>query len=130
MLKLLSFMAGLSPVLVLLMGLGGGGGLTFLYTKFIHDPQLIHEVQRAERDACTIRTQDAANKAEAAERARQQAVTADALRAYQEALDARERLASELQDQIEQGISDYDKLLVEQGRSCPLTDADIERLRQ
>jgi hypothetical protein len=72
---------------------------------------------------------DAAHKAEAAERARQQAIAADALRAYQEAVDARQRLTEAMQDQIAQQEIDYEKKLADQGRSCTLDDCDLEFLR-
>lgn len=130
---MLAFLGRLAPTLVLVLGLAGGGVLTggagWLYTTLIHDPQLVRETKRAADDACTIRTMDAANKATAAERDRQQAAAQAAEDAYQAAIDARARLEQAVQDQHEQEIADYEKQLTAQGRSCTLDDGDLEFLR-
>lgn len=130
---ILAFLARLSPTAVVVLGLLGGsavtGGAGYLYTTFIHDPQLVRETKRAADDACTIRTMDAANRAEAAERARQQAAAQAAEDAYQAAIEARQKLVEATQDALAQQEADYQQQIDAQGRQCTLDDGDLKFLR-
>lgn len=130
---MLALIRTLGPVVALVIGLAGGGtiigGLAYVYNVLIDNPGIAREATARANDACTIRTQEAAHKAEIAERARQEAVTRDAVKAYQDAIAARDRLASQLQDQLEQGIADNEKRLMDEGRSCTLDDADVQWLK-
>lgn len=121
--------AALKGAAIILPLLGGGvvaGAGFWLYDTFIDDPN----IRKTEQDACTIRTMDAANRAEKAERDRQAASVAAANEAYSAALAAieRARLASEAQ--MEQEIADYERELEATGRSCPLSVDDLEWLRK
>jgi hypothetical protein len=130
---MLAVIRTLGPVVALVLGLAGGGTLigaaAYFYNVLIDNPQVAKAATDRANDACTIRVQAAAHDAEAAERARQQVVTADALRAYQEAVDARQKLTEAMQDQLQQQEIDYEKKLSDQGRSCTLDDNDLEFLR-
>ena len=80
-------------------------------------------------DAATIRVMDAAKRAEDAERARQQRAGSEALRIYREALANSQRAAEAAQTRFEQEIATYEAELVSQGRSCPVTQRDLEWVR-
>lgn len=130
---ILAFLGRLAPQAVLLIGLAGGGtiigGLGWAYNVLIDNPQVAREATARANDACTIRTMDAANKARDAERARQQAIMADALRAYQQAVEARQQQLDATQDQMAQQEADYEQQLEGQGRYCTLDDGDLKFLR-
>ncbi len=95
---------------------------------WIDRPAIIHEATARADDACTIRTQDAANRAEQAARARQQAASAEARRIYDAALAASEQLAQSAQTALDEEIADRETLLANEGRSCSLTDDDLRWL--
>ena len=71
---------GLSPaVIAILAGLLGSGlsfGAAKLWNDWIDNPGIVREATNRAEDACTIRTQDAAARAEAAERLKQQRMNA------------------------------------------------------
>ena len=123
----------LGPMLIPVLLSGGvafGAGWFAHGLKFdwIDRPSIIREATASADAACAVRTMDAANRAEQAERARQERVSADAQRIYQEALDASQRAAQAAQSQFEMEIEVYEHQLVAEGRSCPLSPADVERL--
>lgn len=94
----------------------------------IERPRIEQAATDKANDAATIRIMDAARRAEAAERERQQRAGAEALRIYREALANSQRAAEEAQTRLEQEIAAYEAELVSQGRSCVFTDADIDWL--
>lgn len=120
-----------------LLGIGGGavaGGAAGwfgrdLVAKNIEIPLIVKTTTERERDACTIRTMDAAGRAEAAERERQrqirEALAADADRLWAQR-DAEQSLRN---DQLEQEIADHEAETLAAGRSCPLDDATARWLR-
>lgn len=87
-------------------------------------------IERALNDAATIRIMDAARQATQAERTRQQAASASALRIYKEAIDATKRAAQAREAQIEQENRAYVALLLAEGRSSVWTDLDLDERRQ
>lgn len=91
----------------------------------IERPQIEQAATQKANDAATIRIMDAAKRAEAAERERQQRVGAEAARIYREALTNSQRAADEARTRLEQENADYAAELASQGRSSVLTDADI-----
>ena len=94
----------------------------------IERPRIEQAATDKANDAATIRVMDAAKRAEAAERERQQRAGAEALRIYREALANSQWAAEEAQTRLEQEIAAYEAELVSQGRSCVFTDADIDWL--
>lgn len=131
---MLRFLASISPVAVLLIGAvpaftAGwfGHGVKF---DWIDRPLIIREATATADAACAIRTMDAANRAEQAERARQSRASAEALRIYREALDASQRAAQAAEAQFETEVQAYEHQLALEGRSCPLSPVDIERVQQ
>ena len=121
---------GLSPALVAGVSLFGGMGLALAgfmaWNATIDNPSLW---ARAE-DACTIRTMDAANRAEKAERDRQAALVRTATEAYEAAFAAQERERRLTEQQLETERSRYELVLEGEGRRCGLEPGDIEWLRQ
>lgn len=119
-----------APVLLasLVVGLASLSG-AWLWNELIDNPHVRQMVRVEERAACTIRTQEAAAAAEKAERARQVAAGAKALKEYRERAEARERLHAEVQDQLEAEIAENEARLAEAGRSCLADQSDIEWLR-
>jgi|SRR5215217_4825332 len=131
---MLRFLTSISPVAVLLIGAvpaftAGwlGHGVKFAW---VDRPSIIREATATADAACAIRTMDAANRAEQAERARQSRASAEALRIYREALDASQRAAQAAEAQFEEEVQAYEHQLAIEGRSCPLSDADIISLQQ
>lgn len=131
MLKLLS---SLSPAVALVLGalpaLAIGWGARDAKFAWLDRPTIIREATATADAACAIRTMDAANRAEQAERARQSRANAEALRIYEEALDASQRAAQAAQTQFEMEIEAYEHQLAAEGRSCQLTGADIDWLHE
>jgi len=133
MLKLLGLLLGLSPsILAIVAGLGGagvGGAGVWALHEFIIDPSIRrYERDRAE-DACTIRTMDAANKAESAERQRQQDQADRTLKLYQDEVAAREEARARELESLEDENARYAAQLAVEGRSCPLSQSDVDRVR-
>ena len=130
---MLKFLASVSPIAVLLAGAIPAGAIGWFShgVKFelLDRPAIAQEATARADDAAAIRIMDAANRAEAAERIHQQAANAEALRLYREALANSQREAAETANQLEQEIADYEAKLAVEGRSCRLTDGDIEWLR-
>lgn len=131
---MLRFLASISPMAVLLIGAipaftAGwfGHGVKFAW---IDRPSIIREATATADAACAIRTMDAANRAEQAERARQSRASAEALRIYREALDASQRAAQAAEAQFETEVQAYEHQLALEGRSCPITDADLRMLER
>lgn len=117
------------PLLAMLASGGLSIGAAWLWNEFIDNPHVRELVRVEERAACTIRTQEAARAAEAAERARQVAAGAKALKDYRERAEARARLQAEVQDQLEAEIAENEARLAAAGRSCLADQSDIEWLR-
>lgn len=95
---------------------------------WIDRPAIIREATAQANNACTIRTLDAANRAEQAERQRQRQINADVVRVYEQALRASEAENAAIDQQRTQEIADYEKELAEAGRNCPIGDRDLEWL--
>lgn len=117
--------AGLSAAII--------GGSTGWFSRglifdHIERPAIVQAASDKANDAATIRIMDAAKRAEDAERERQQRAGAEALRIYREALANSERAALEARTQLDQEIADYEVELATEGRSCVLTDTDIDWL--
>lgn len=93
-------------------------------------PAIIREATATADAACAIRTMDAANRAEQAERARQRAANADARRLYEEALNASQRAALAAETQLEQENIAYAAQLDAAGRSCDWTELDLDERDQ
>lgn len=129
---MIRLLANLSPVLVLLVGavpaFAAGWFAHGVKFDWVDRPAITREAAAAADSACAIRTMDAANRAEQAARARHSAANAEAMRMYREALDASQRTALAAESQLEKEISDHETELGAAGRSCVLTDADIDWL--
>ena len=84
---MLKLLASISPIAVLLIGalpsLAIGWGAREAKFAWLDRPAIIREATATADAACAIRTMDAANRAEQAERARQSRVNAEALRIYE-----------------------------------------------
>ena len=133
-LAILSRLAPFAPMLAsgaVCLALGSGAGWTArdLIAKNIEIPALTATIERRERDACTIRTLDAASKAEAAERQRQETAGRAALDSYRQVAEARARQQGEIQDKLEQEIAENEAALAAQGRSCIANADDVRWLR-
>jgi hypothetical protein len=130
MLGILRAFFSLSPALVAGVSLFVGAGLALpgfmAWNAWVDNPQL---QQRAD-DACTIRTQHAADSAEAAERARQRAISDAAADAYNAAVRAQEATRAGLQHTLEQERLDYAHELEAAGRACHLDSVDADWLRR
>jgi hypothetical protein len=131
---MLRFLASISPVAVLLIGalpsLAIGWGAREAKFAWLDRPAIIREATATADAACAIRAMDAANRAEQAERARQSRANAEALRIYDEALKASQRAAQAAESQFEQEIQAYEHQLDAEGRSCLLTQPDIDWLHE
>jgi parvulin-like peptidyl-prolyl isomerase len=129
---MIRWLASVSPAAVLLAGAIPAGALGWFAhgVKFelLDRPAIVREATAAADAACAIRTMDAANRAQQAERDRQTRASAEALRIYQAALDANERAAIAAQTQLEKEIAANEAILEAEGRGCRLNGADIVRL--
>ena len=124
-----SWIRGLSSTVTLAAGGIAGAVIVFsalrLWDVAVDDPAvrreaLIGYVRQAEYEA---------EKAKAEEAARQRDAAARAAKSYADILaDVRGREAT-AREQLEQRIADYEQELSAAGRSCRLTDRDIEWLR-
>jgi hypothetical protein len=134
MLKVLAFLLSMSPgLLAAVTGSGGallGAGGVWALHAFVIDPNIRAFERARAADACTIKTLDAANRAEAAERARQDARNSAALKAYQDEVSAREARRVQELEAMEDDLAGYRKELADQGRTCPLDLSDVERVRR
>ncbi len=130
---MLRALASLSPIIVLLIGaLPSGLAAWFAHgVKFdlFDRPAIVSEATNRANDAATIRIMDAANKAQQAERSRQLAAGAEALRIWREALEATERAASAEKAQLEQENQAYAAQLKAEGRGSPWTQRDLDERR-
>ncbi len=130
---MLRFLANISPVAVLLLGAIPAGAVAWfshgLKFEVFDRPAIIREATIRADDACTIRTMEAANRAESVERERQRAAGAKALTDFAQRNIA-ENLEREAQiSQLEQEIADYETQLAETGRSCLLDSGAVDWLR-
>ena len=127
---MIRWLASISPVAVLLIGalpsLAIGWGAREAKFAWLDRPAIIREATATADAACAIRTMDAANRAEQAERTRQSRANAEALRIYREALDASERAALAAETQLEQENLAYAAQLDAAGRSCVWTELDLD----
>ncbi len=112
----------------LVAGPAGWFGRGVIFDHF-ERPAIIEAATSKANDAATIRIMDAANRAEAAEREKQQRAGAEALRIYRAALASSERAAEEAQTRMEMEINAYEIELAQEGRSCPVTRRDLEWVR-
>jgi hypothetical protein len=119
---LLPVLAGAIPAFA------GGWFAHGLKFDLIDRPAIIREATVRADDACTIRTQAAANRAEQIERARQLAANAEARRIYEAALTNSELLAEAAQTALDKEIADREAILASEGRSCSFTDDDLRWL--
>lgn len=103
-------------------------GGAWLWNELVDNPHVRELVRIEERAACTIRTQEAAATAEAAERRRQQSAGAKALDDYRKQAEARLRLHAEVQDQLEAEIVQNEARLAAAGRSCLADQSDVDWL--
>lgn len=137
---MLSFLTGLPAIAVLLIGLLGGGAVTggiggvafWAWSTFVEAPRVAIAVKAATDradDACTIRTQAAADAATTAAEAHQQQVSDDALRIYQAAVDQQAAAKQAAEDELSQEIEAHDAELRKAGRSFIVTDGDFDWLR-
>ncbi len=131
---MLTLIRTLGPVAAMLIGLVGGGGLIgaagWAFNEWVDNPHVRELAVQKERDVCVIRTMDAANRAEAAERERQRVVLADAIAAYRAALDAGDAARRAAETARDQERADYEQKLRDAGLSDVLTDGDFEWLRR
>lgn len=131
---MLALIRTLGPVAAMLVGLAGGTGLAgaaaWTFNEWIDNPHVRALATQKERDACVIRTMDAANRAEAAERTRQRAVLADAINAYEAAIDAGNAARRAAETARDQERADYEQKLREDGLSDVVTGSDFEWLRR
>ncbi|KRA44713.1 hypothetical protein [Devosia sp. Root635] len=118
--------AALSASLV--AGSAGWFGRGLIFDNF-ERPAIIEAATDKANDAATIRVMDAANRAEAAERARMQRASAEALRIYKEALATSERATVEAQTRLDQEIAAYEAELAAAGLSRTVTRRDLEWVR-
>ena len=131
--RIIGFFLGLSPGL--LAGVFGIGGASLavagfmLWNELIDNPYIRNFERARAEDACTIRTMEAANIAEAAERQRQQRASNAAIEAYRLALADREKASALAEEKFEQESADYEAELNATGRACILDLSDIDRLR-
>lgn len=131
---MLALIRTLGPVVAMIIGVVGGGavigGLGTLYNIYIDNPQVERLATARANDACTIRTMAAANEARIETEARVRAATDAALKAYQAAVDEKQALQEQIQDQLAQENADYEKQLEAENRSCPLSSGDLDFLRK
>jgi hypothetical protein len=131
---MIRWLASISPVALLLVGIIPAATVGWFAhgVKFslLDRPAIIREATAAADSACAVRTMEAASRAEQAERARQTRVNAETTRIYQEALDASQRAAAAAESQFELEVQAYEHQLAAEGRSCVVTDADIDWLHQ
>lgn len=127
---LLRIFLSLSPALVAGVSLLGGAGAALagfmVWNMLVDNPQIW---ARAD-DACTIKTQDAADRAETAERARQKTISDAAIDAYNAATAAQERGRRQTEEQLETERARYELVLSGENRRCGLLPADIDWLRK
>lgn len=123
----------LGPVAALLIGLAGGTGIVgagaWAFNELFDNPHVRELAIQKERDACVIRTMDAANRAENQERARQRVVLNDAINAYEAAIDAGEAARRATEAARDQERADYEQKLRDAGLSDVVTDSDFKWLR-
>ena len=131
---MIRWLASISPGAVLLIGalpsLAIGWGAREAKFAWLDRPAIIREATATADAACAIRTMDAANRAEQAERTRQSRANAEALRIYEEALKASQRAALAERAQLEQENADYAAQLKAEGRGCEWTDLDLDERDQ
>jgi hypothetical protein len=127
--RMLKLLANLSPIFVLLIGAIPAAGIGWfardLTFNVFERPTIIREATKRADDACTIRVMAAAEAAEEAAQARIAQAGADALAAYQKAAETRERLRAEINARLENEISNLERTLDAQGRSCLLNNDDV-----
>lgn len=127
---MLAWIRGLSSTITLGAGAVAGAVIVFsalrLWDVAVDDPAVRREalagyVRQAEYEA---------EKAKAEEAARQRDAAVRAAKSYADLLaDVRGREAT-AREQLEQRIADYERELSDNGRSCRLTQRDIEWLRK
>lgn len=116
------------PLLAMLASAALSLGAAAAWNEWVDNPHVRELVRVEERATCTIRTQEAAATAEAAERGRQRAASAKALDDYRKQAEARLRLHAEVQDQLEAEIAQNEARLAAAGRSCLADQSDVDWL--
>lgn len=131
---MLALIRALGPVAALLIGMVGGGGIItavgVAYNTYIDNPHVIALASQKERDACAIRTMDAANRAETAERERQRRVNSDVLTIFRRAAELEEEMRRIAEDELDKEIIRHEAELSDARRICTITDGDFEWLRK
>lgn len=125
---LLSLSPAVLGIVAAMLGSGLSLGAAKLWNDLWENPAIVRDATSRAEDACTIRTQDAAARAEAAERLKQQRANAEALRIYREALTASQRAVEEADTRISQEIAAYENQIALEGRTCRLTQRDLDWL--
>lgn len=129
---MIRLLANLSPVLVLLVGavpaFAAGWFAHGVKFDWLDRPSIIREATATADAACALRVSNAATAAETAERERQRLANLDARRMYDQALEASQRAAQAAESQLEKEIADHEAQLAIEGRSCSLTQPDIDSL--
>lgn len=130
---MLALIRTLGPVVAMVIGLGGGtavsGAAFWAWNTFIENPRIV-AVERATAELqCQVRTAAAAKAAEDAERARQDAASEAAIKAFLEAAQERQRLEEAERDEMEAAIAEYELQLASGGRQCLTDEADVQFLK-
>lgn len=107
--------------------LAGVGG--WAYDAWVDDPAVEREATAKADAACAIRTMDAANRAESATRALLQSQYDEAFRMFREAIDSSQQAAADAQTRLQEEIVAYETELATEGRSCPVTQRDLDWVR-
>lgn len=130
---MLKFLASVSPIAVLLIGalpsLAIGWGAREAKFAWLDRPAIIREATATADGACAIRTMDAANRAEGATRALLQSQYDEAFRIFREAIAGSQKAAAHAQSRLQEEIAAYGTELAAEGRSCPVTQRDLDWVR-
>lgn len=125
------------PPVALLGVLGGlvaGAPAGWLGRQLVFDmierPALVRSIEQRERDACTIRTMDAAKRAEDAEAARWRKIRDDAIAAEEAQAVARDATHQSEIDGLNMRIKDYEQKRRAAGNACTIDDDGERWLRE
>jgi hypothetical protein len=122
-------LATIRLVLLLVAAVAATGGAGWAWNVLFDNPVVEKAATRRAEDACALRTVDAANRAEAAERRRQDSINAEAIAVWRAAADAQAQRRRAAEVTLDREIADYELKLRETGRSCVVTDDDFGWLR-
>lgn len=122
---MLNFLMILPSWLRLALGAAALLAAATAYDALIDDPA----VRRAALAGFVAQAELSAAQAQIAEISRQKAAADASLAEFSERLRVAERAALAANDALEAAIAAHADVLAKEGRSCPLTDADIRFLR-